>query len=372
MNKQVINTDLPILLLSSTQDPYFRDIFDIMFYPSGIHYRFRYQTKWVSDEFKDMSGQLDDSKINFLNGRDAIIVLISTQKNDTFKLHEFLPVREAVITNARIVGDFLWIDFELGNWVTYVESASFSAPNEHHETIKGLMPEDSKTVVTRLLLQTKPFSLATVSDNAGLNDMDTLNNWTKITTHISNFHLNRADSKKIPVFLKFMKMVDTTKNKNMKVVDVGDQKGFEITSDHSYNLDIVEYTNQNVQPFDLELKTDEKLISQTAGISEIRGKYDLLHFNFLCASLSKSVITTFSFESSSKDYTIGKLFFWAKVKTKRWNYVIGPLLVLTISALFAGDEFVNFLTGQPFNGGTLVIGLVGSILSLVGTQYLRK
>ena len=36
-----------LYLLSSTAEPYIKDILDILAIPSGFHYRFKYEFKWL-------------------------------------------------------------------------------------------------------------------------------------------------------------------------------------------------------------------------------------------------------------------------------------------------------------------------------------
>ncbi|MCW4044893.1 MAG: hypothetical protein NWE94_05185 [Candidatus Bathyarchaeota archaeon] len=363
-----------VVMLTSTEDPYFRDALDLMFYPSAVAYRFRYNRKWVSKEFKRDNGQLSKTKIANLVGKRALIVHILTEKkNGNYEIREFLPLREALINEAIVVGEFLWLGFKLGDWVLYRNDIKENEPNQYHKILKAAICPDSMDIENRLVVQTEIIGIETIPDNAQLENTETLSNWTRIAKGISRFSKVRRDSSKNVVFMKFVRIRDATTNEilNVKAIDPGKQ-GFELKSERSYAIDIVEYTDQKTEPFELELQAEEEVVSPTISKTEIRGKYDVLHFLVFCKPVNRDSVSTLSFEPKTENYAISRAFFWIKIKTRKWVYVGIPLFFFAISTIFTSEQFFRLISNQAIDIGALVFGSVGTVFSTISLFYLRK
>lgn len=362
-----------VILLSSTEDPYFRDILDLMFYPSSIDYRFRYHRTWVSKELKNDNDELSKEKIDGLNEKEAILIHVLTEKNNsTYSIKELLPIRKATIKEAKIIGDFLWINFTLGDWISYKKLPSATKINEHHDNLQAHFNFETNDIKNKLVFLAKEITLDTIPDTFEIENTEMLHNWSRIANHISRLSQNRRDTGKV-IFMKFIRIKDTTKDQILNVTTINDDKpGFELKSEHSYTIEIVEYTDQKIKPFGLEMKTQAETISPNNETIEIRGKYDVLLFAFSCKRTKVDTVSTVKFTSKDQPYVTSKPFFWIKVKTQKWAYVGFPLVGFALSTLFASEQFFNIIFGQATNYGILVFGVAGTLLSTISLFYLRK
>lgn len=363
-----------VILLSSTEDPYFRDILDLMFYPSSINYRFRYQRRWVSNDLKLANGELSKAKVDLLCDKVAILTHILTEKkNGNYIIKEFLPIRKASIKEAKIIGDFLWINFTLGDWIYYNQNSSENEPNEYHEVLKSHVNSKTMNIEGHLISITQKLNIATIPDTSEIENTNMLHNWSRIANHVSRFSKLRRDSNHEVVFMKFVRIKNTTDDKILKVKAINsDKQGFALEAEHSYAVEIVEYTDQKIEPFGLEMLTQEEAVSPKTETTEIRGKYDVLNFAFSCKRTKLDSISTIKFNPLSESYVISKPFFWINIKTRKWRYVGFPLIGFAISTLFASEQFVKLVTGQPADLGLLVSSAIGTFLSTYSLFNLRK
>lgn len=359
-----------VFLLTSTSPPYHRDALDLMFYPSQIDYRFRYDEKWLSHELKSDNGRISKEEVQKLVGKKALIIHILTEEK--YKILEFLPIREATIHEVKILGEFLWLSFILRDWIVYQEKAVEGKVNEYHELLKEKIPKNSRNTINQLVFLVKKFGIETIPDDpTGEND-DVLSNWTLIAGHMSRVGL-RA-SKKALIFMKLvsLKNIDSKKALCGKILD-SNQRGFELESDKSYSLEIAEYCTVDIKPFEIELKTEMDRIMPTLGKTEVRGKYDRLYFIINCRPTDKESLSTIIFEpSDSEEYLISKALLMIKIKTRKWRNLWLPLLLFGVSTFATSDQILLFLAGQTFNYGILFVSGLGTIISTISLLLLKK
>lgn len=367
------NSDSIVFLLTSTSPPYLRDVMDLMFYPSQIDYRFRYDKKWLSQEFKSANGQISKEQVKKLVGKKAIIVHILTKKKgQKHKILELLPIRKATICEVKVLGEFLWLSLILGDWIVYHEETTEYKVNEHHELFKRQIPKDSRDILSQLVFLVKNFGVATIPDDPTGKNVAVLSNWTLMAGHISRFAARASD--KALVFLKLvsLKNIDSETILRVKLL-YSSLRGFEFQTGRSYSLDIAEYCRKDIDPFEIELKTQRDRITPTLGRTEVRGKYDMLHFIINCRPATKGHVSTLLFEPSGmEDYLISKALLTVKTKTRNWRNLWIPLIFFAVSTFATSDQFLNFLSGQAINYWILVFGALGTIGSTVSLLLLRK
>jgi len=370
----ILKLDSQVILLTSTEEPYFRDVLDLIFYPAMVHYRLRYNRKWVSKELKLNNGQLDKNKIELLIGRKCLITHVLIRKNEkSYEIQEFLPIREAVINDVVIIGEFIWMNLMLGDWIFYHKESLGENINEHHEKFILDAKISNMNIADQLVLLTNKLKFDTINDSHDIDNTETLNNWTRIVNHISRFSKIRKNSCKNVIFLKFVRIKDINNNKVEQLTSIDNDKiGFELKSKHSYAIDIVEYTDQKIEPFELEMKVQKEIFSPNIEKSEIRGKYDVLHFQFFCKPVTEDNISTISFETLNDNNIISKPIFWAKVKTRKWVYTGVPLLFFALSTFFTSEQFLKLISNQNADIGFLVFGVIGTIGSTISLLYLKK
>jgi len=367
------DSDSVVLLLTSTSPPYLRDALDLMFYPSQINYRFRYDKKWLSPEFKSADGRISKEKVQKMVNKKAILVHILTKKKEQqYKILEFLPIREATIHEVKILGEFLWLSFILENWIVYHKEAANGEINEYHELFKRQIPEDSRDIVTQLLFFVKRIEVDTIPDDPTGENEEVLSNWTLIAGHMSR--LGSCASEKALIFMKLvsLKNIDTKKVLRAKILD-SDQRGFEFEAARSYSFDIAEYCVKNIEPFEIELKTQMDRITPILGKAEVRGKYDMLHFMIDCKQTTKGYTSAVLFEPpNAKDYLTSKASLTVKIKARNWRNLWLPLLFFAVSTFATSEQFLSFLSGQAINYWTLAFGALGTIGSTISLLFLRK
>jgi len=368
------SSDSIVFLLTSTSATYHRDALDLMFYPSQISYRFRYDKKWLSQEFKLADGRLSKDEILTLVGKKAMLVHIQTEEKDgQYKILEFLPIREATIQEVKILGEFLWLNFTLGDWIIYHEESIGDKVNEYHELFRSQTPKDSRDTVNQLVFFVKKFGVKTMPDDPTGKDEEVLSNWTLIAGHMSRFGFQAA--KRALVFLKLVSIrnVDDGKVLRGKILD-SSQRGFEFEADKSYSFDIAEYCGRNIEPFEIELKTQADKIEPILGKAEIRGKYDMLHFIVNCKAAKKDYVSMLLFEPSSggQDNLVSRALLQVRIKTRKWRNVWLPLLFFGVSTLLTSEQFLSYLAGEAINYGVLTAAVSGTIISTASLFFLRK
>jgi hypothetical protein len=361
-----------VFLLTSTATPYLRDALDLMFYPSQLNYRFRYDKKWLSKNFKLADGGISKSVIQELVGKKAILVHILTEKEDQqYKILEFLPLREATIHEVKILGGFLWLGFTLGDWIVYHQESTDSKVNEHHETFRRQTPENSRDQVEELVFLVNDFKVETIPDDPTGENEEVLSNWTRLAGHMSRFGLRC--SKKTLIFMKLvsLKSIEAKKALSAKPLD-SKERGFTFEAGKSYSFNIAEYCGTNIEPFEMKLKTQIDKITPTVEKAEVRGKYDMLNFLINCKPAQKESISAILFEpSNAKDYLITKALLKVKIKTGKWRTLWFPLLLFGFSTFVTSEQFLKLIAGEAASYGILVVGAIGTILSTISLLFLR-
>ena len=366
-------SDEIVFLLTSTSPTYLRDALDLMFYPSQVDYRFRYDKKWLPEDFKLDDESIMKEKAQELVGKEAILVHILTEKhNEGYRILEFLPIRKAIIHDVKILGQFLWLGFTLGDWISYHQGSSNKEANEHHELFKQWTPKNSQDYVNDLVFFVKDFKIETIPDDSSEEDEEVLSNWAHIASHMSRFC--HSASTETPVFMKLIsvKDIDSHKGLNAKSLD-STQRGFELRAGKSYSLDIAQYCGENIEPFEIELKSPLESVMPTLGKAEVRGKYDMLRFMINCKSIEREQISTLSLEPSGEnDWLIARALLTIKIKTGKWRNLWLPLLLFALSTFATSEQFGKFLAGQEYNIWILFLGALGTIFSTISLLFLRR
>ena len=99
------------LFSSNRRALYAQDVSNVAALPTGAPYQFRYRGEWVGAEAQAAweQGRLDDH---------AALIVFSFQHPEHLHPPAFMPVRAARVTDARVVGSFYVVEFELGEHST--------------------------------------------------------------------------------------------------------------------------------------------------------------------------------------------------------------------------------------------------------------
>jgi len=356
-----------VFLLTSTAFPYIKDALDLLFLPSGVHYRFRYRRAWVPPEFLTKEGAKK------LNGTKAIIVHIHTKKEseEAYKILEYIPLREAKIDEVKVLGEFLWIGFVLGDWVHYHNATKAEELNEYHESFKRRVPKDYREYVSKIIFFVDNFDIETVPDDPTGENEDIIKNWTQMATHIGNLEPHK-DS----IFTKILSIQDMNTRESISPTLFDEHiTGYQLRGGRVYSIDVAQYYpgKEKITPFDLNLITSGA-IRPIKGEAEIKGKYDILNFIFDCRSTEKTLNTFMAFRVVQRtEYMISEPFFNLRIKGA-WRKVASSLVMFGIGVILTNisAQLVEIMAGKPVNVAVVSAAVIGTISSTLGLFLLHK
>lgn len=356
-----------IFLLTSTAFPYIKDALDLLFLPSGVHYRFRYRRELVPDEFFTEDG------IKELKGKKAILIHVHTckEEEDRYRILEFIPLREGKIDNVRNMGEFLWIQFVLGDWIIYHKEPKTGEVNEFHELFKRQIPGEYHDFLKHIMFFVEGFKVKTIQDDPTGEKEDVLQNWTLMVKHVS-----KIESHQDSIFIKILsiKDINTRKSVPAKLLDTH-VSGYELESSKVYIIDFVQYypRETEIKPFYMNIVTPDVIIP-IKGEAEIKGKYDLLNFLINTKSVEKTINTFIEFKALSKEKNvISETFFNIRIKGQRLKVVLLLLLFgLGIMLEEIAIQLAEIMAGKSFNPVAIVAAISGGIFSTLGLFFLRR
>ncbi|MCH7561762.1 MAG: hypothetical protein IIC67_10445, partial [Thaumarchaeota archaeon] len=210
-----------VYLFTSTRQPYIKDALDLLALPLGMTYRFRYDVKYLPNEF--FENQDNEKKLVSLNGKDALLVHVHTtpkniaNPNEIPKILEALPLRKAKILEAKLMGDFVWIQFILGNWIKY-DNAKKSSKNIYHQKIIDILPVGSENefkITAMIAREDEFFEINELS----LSQEAVISNWSNLVSFVKDF-LGHEHS----VFLKLIRIIDLNCSDALSPEDLGNSK----------------------------------------------------------------------------------------------------------------------------------------------------
>lgn len=359
--------DRTVFLLTSTTFPYIKDALDLLFLPSGLHYRFRYWKGWLPNEFLTKEGAHE------LRGKRAIIIHINTKKEQegVYRILEFIPIREAKIDSVRVLGEFLWVRFILGDWICYHEAAKSGELNEFHESIKKQVPQESREFVKKIMFFVKRFKIETIPDDPSGENDEVIKNWAIIASHVGKLEPHQNS-----IFTKFLSIKDMNTRETISPMLLDTHiTGYQLNAGKVYSIDVAQYYpgQKEIKPFNLTILTST-VITPIKGEAEMKGKYDLLHFVINCISSERTVNTFMAFRASPHEpYLISEPFFNIRMKG-HWGKVASLLLIFGIGVILtnASTQFVELMAGKPVNYAVLGMAAIGTILSTFGLFLLRR
>lgn len=109
-----MTAEIVYLFSSNIRPLYEQDILDVLAAPTGTLYSFRYEADYVTEDLAKAWGtdRLVDT---------SVLVHFSLQQVRKYHRAVFVPVRRGIVTQTTKVGDFLVIEFEVGEYVSLLE-----------------------------------------------------------------------------------------------------------------------------------------------------------------------------------------------------------------------------------------------------------
>jgi len=358
-----LNEPPKLVLVTSTRWPYLRDIIDLMFLQSGLGYRFRYSRTYVQPALSENP--------KAMVGRTGYIVHVQTSENRPGpdgkarpdSIHEFLPVREATIRDVKPFGDFIWIYFEVGDWVSFVQQKRI--PNEHHQAVFDSTPPESRSSLSLTLYEASGLKLDTIPDRPSARSEDVTANWIRIVDNMARFPDHKS---KKPTYLKLICVrAKDCANPVLPVSLTESESGYELRSDKDYRIEIFQYNDEIFEhgvppkPFPLKLVIDKERIVPLMDEATILGKYDFLTMHFRPSSTLRSYGTTMGIEVETQSEM--------RLTVKIHARVLRGLGQLVASIAVAGGIGLASLASGSFTSASYAIAAVASVLGFVGFYY---
>lgn len=367
-NKSKSNDDV-LYLFTSTWKPYIKDALDLLAMPSGLDYRFRYDVRHLRDDLFTNSSK---TQLKNLNGLDIFLIHVQTKsKVQTTtpppEIIESVPVRKAKVLEAKLVGDFVWIRFLLGEWVKYSEPKSNSI-NPYHDTIREILPDDSKDKLATTAILAKRQNIKCICSTLHENQDTVVANWSNLVSYIRNFEGHENS-----IFLKFLKIQGIGDSNVQLPIDLGDNIfGFKLDSGKTFQIHLLQryYEDNSEVPFSLQVKTNENQIIHIKSSDQIQGKYDLLRFTLTSESLMRSQQTFLNIRPSEDLFTtlISKPFYNVELKPSKGSLFKSMLIIVSGIALVAiGSNFK-----EPLGDYSVLPSIFGAVVIALGAFWLPK
>jgi hypothetical protein len=330
-----------------------------MFLQSGLGYRFRYSRGYIQHDL--------DYQKSLINRHGYIVHADTREKSPYDTIVEFLPIREVTIKEVRDLGAFVWIYFELGDWIFFSEDNQ--EPNEYHPVIFDHTPVQSRDALTLTLYESSNLRLKTIDDDPSGKRVDVIQNWGRIVKHMARFEAHK-ERKATYLKLLSLKMTECENHATPKALSSDTERGYELKSDADYRIEVFQYSPHELPeapdaPFPLTLVVDEKRIVPLVKESTIWGKYDLLLMSLRPKATMRDYRTLLRFEPKQEDKDM-KLTVTIPVRIlKGWRRLLGALSVAGATTLVA---LANLIPEESF-GARAMLACTAFVLAFLGLFY---
>jgi len=340
INTTIIDdSDKVLYMFTSTAQPYIKDTLDLLALPVGVSYRFRYDVKWLPVDLFENENKI---KLKSLKDQKSILVHVRTLPKPklhgkiSYEIIEFIPMREAKILEASMVGDFVWVYFLLGDWIDY-SLLSKESQQLYHNKIKDVMSNPLKTELVYTALLSKKPDLQTIQEDlsADYHNSKVVSNWSTLI----NFIGSKSEHKN-SIFIKLLSIEDIRNNNKLKPVKLsGSIYGFSLESEKTYQIRILQRSLNSPSPsFNLKIITNSDDILPIKDTDIVQGKYDIFRFIISPTPLLKSRYTFLLIQPEDdypKEYKIAHCFFNIKINIQK-KYLAGLLGGLTAALALSG------------------------------------
>src|SRR5579875_125269 len=353
-----------LCMMTSTRSQYLGDTLDLLSYPSGTDYRFRYDLKYVHSNILN-------KKIESLVGQTSILIHVHTKEVEgrSDQVLEFIPIRKATVVEAKNLGDFIQIRFTLDNWFVYEKSSDCVTLNSYHEKIKNSMPIKSKDEFIYGCLFADEFSNdAGISEDLSGNYEKVASNWSKLISHIAKLTPHENS-----IFLKLLEIKNINNNVKIKPKEFDGVRGFELLSDKTYQIEILQRSKKPlIPPLTLEISTNPDDINIIKENELIQGRYDILKFIISTEDFARKQNSFFmiNLEKENLVFRSSHSFYNIKIKPRMRKISLSFLILvggLVLSALG------TTLTGYThIEGLSVAVPLAGAFISFFGAYMMPK
>lgn len=355
-----------LYLFTSTEPPYHKDALDILALPSGVSYRFRYALRYLPTDLQTLKQFEEISKDAMLVHVKTTPLWLSTTRAD---IKEHFPIREAKIIDIKFVGNFVWIEFILGDWIKYVDSSI----HEYHKLIVDVMPAYQTTKLNYTVVAAPPFKYEKIPEDLSLpyENSNVVKSWSNLTDL-----LMKTGSHNDSIFLKFasLQQIDTQDSPTRLKPEILGNKvyGFKMKKNTSYRVEILQKTKKNPTTFDLEILTNEDDITPIQKTDKIQGKYDVLDFIIRTKSLERTHRSFFLIrpeKGTASQVTIPRLHFDLDIIVSKFRRT-AVIFILGTGVFISG--MANAIQEGHFSLELALPAVIGGVMSSIAVYLLRK
>jgi hypothetical protein len=246
-----------LYLFTSNYGEYYKDVLDILAFPRGLKYRFRYDTTHLAPALRD------GTDLSYLTGGDALLALKSINDKSGY---DALPVRHAKITNVSLFEDtFIYFEFELLDF-----------------------PKIDEDVVREFseFVQKKFMSKAYVEQNDQFNFTKAQNQLESWETLVE--HLEKIDKYNSSVFIRLYNISDQETGKTISISNYAYQmkggRSYKLEFIHRVPTDLFNRRQESKDCKDVHSKVffSSETFSPIIVEKDLRGRYDLNSHYFYC------------------------------------------------------------------------------------------
>ncbi|NKC16056.1 MAG: hypothetical protein GKR94_28800 [Gammaproteobacteria bacterium] len=278
-----------IVFIPNTFGPYGYELIQILAYPTGFRFRFRFDEEWVEEKVRNRLGDLV--------GRDGYILLRD------FQTRELYPIRYLRLTSVRKVGVVCYFEYELGEIMDFATDEEFRESQlagfrdrfaKFHGNIARANAEEEHL---------KPLVLLSNFEPNVRNDREVDRNgvvressrWMNLLASLRDVsHFENVE------FLRVLGVQPLSKQLNDPRIDNG---AFVLRENSTYKLDVVQYVpkgrSHRVEPNDVEVKCDGRVVEAIRGRQRAVGKYDVLSFVIRVNPLKETAFSFFDIEHAA-------------------------------------------------------------------------
>jgi hypothetical protein len=378
--------DKYLIMFPNMIPPYGYELVQIMAYPSGFVYRFRFDEEWVQEKIKN-------NDLQFLEGKRGYIVF---RDKATAR---FYPIRYFTILKAERIGKVYYFSYELNNTVDFESKEDLrtkqldefnTALTDFHkdELVTNQPGKDMKPIVLLSNFELVMKNGHPSSANALLRENE---RWVNVISTVKSIKLYEDIE-----FVKIIEVISMKKSNHTnvhrhnnsrlhnvyyKIVDVLSMIKKDYTAanvkDNSlvvseyedYKLKLLQYIptesrQERHKPRDIELKGDDKYVRIIRGRQRAVGKYDVLTYIFRTLPDSGGTKSFLDLEMTLKPgtepYMESKIFIPIFIKIKIGKVILKLSLAAVFVSVFLAIHFhpnsvLPFLKDVALIGVTIIV-----------------
>ena len=256
-----------IVFVPNTFGPYGYEMVQILAYPNGFRFRFRFEQEWVHEKVKN---RLED-----LEGLEGYILLRD------FASAELYPVRFVALKSARKVGPIYFFEYELGE---IMDVGSEEVRDEQYMDFRRRFDEFHPDIAQANRPNNHLSPLVFLSNFSPdlrnekyvkqVDEDPESTRWINIVSSTTSLEYFQNVE-----FLRILSLSDHSKNGASPEMTQG---SWSLKEGHTYTLKVVQFiphaTGSRNNPNDIKIKADEAVVKVVRGEQRAVGKYDILSF----------------------------------------------------------------------------------------------